>query len=286
MHSITDGIYYEDVYAGVVLGAVILPKGILFVDTPFRPDQARAWKSYVLTQGRGIFRILLNLDEHVDRTLGNRYIDLTILAHQATQENIANRTNIFKGQQPETGSEWEKYPEMIGARWTLPDLTYSNQMTLHWSDDKVQIVHRPGPSRGATWVEIPEKKVLFVGDAISEDQPPFLADADIPSWLEILSLLRRRKYQDYTIISGRSGPVSHEAIKVQQAFLRSIQGRLERLANRNAPPKNTAKMVTALLEKLTFPTRHETFYRQRLHFGLQEYYKMHYFQPDEAEQEV
>ena len=116
MHSINDGIYYEDIYAGVVLGAVILPKGTLFVDTPFRPDQARTWKSYVLTQSRGSHRILVNLDEHVDRTLGNRYIDLTILSHKETHDIIANRANIFKGQQPDTGSEWEKYPEMIGAR--------------------------------------------------------------------------------------------------------------------------------------------------------------------------
>lgn len=285
MHAITEGIFYEDIYAGVVLGAVILPKGTLFIDTPFRPDQARAWKSYVLTQGRGSNRILVNLDEHVDRTLGNRYIDLTILAHQETLNIIANRTNIFKGQQPETGAEWEKYPEMIGARWTLPDITFTEHLTLYWGDDVIHIDHRPGPSAGAIWVEIPDKKVVFVGDSVVANQPPYLADAYIPTWLDALSLLRRRRYQDYSIISGRSGPIPHETIKEQQALLRSIQGRLERLANRNRPPKDTVKMVPTLLDKMSFPKRYETFYLQRLQHGLREYYKIHYYNPDETVQE-
>lgn len=276
MHPIKEGIYYEDIYAGVVLGAVILPEGTLCIDTPFRPDQARAWKSYILTQSRSNHCILVNLDEHVDRTLGNRYIDLTILSHQKTFNTINNRTNIFKGQQPDTGSEWEKYPEMIGARWTPPDITFTNHLSIHWGDSTIAFDHRPGPASGAIWVEIPEKKVIFVGDSVIVNQPPFLAEADIPAWLETLSLLRRRKYQDYSIISGRSGPVPHEAIKSQQALLRSILGRLERMADRKNPPKNTFKMVSAIMAKLEVPKRYEKFFSQRLQYGLFEYYKTHY----------
>ncbi len=286
MHSITDGIYYEDVYAGVVLGVVIMPEGTLFVDTPFRPDQARAWKSYILTKSHGMHHILVNLDGHVDRTLGNRYIDLTILAQQKTFDIITNRTNIFKGQQLDTGSEWEKYPEMIGARWTQPDITFSDHLSIHWGDTAIHIHHQPGPASGACWVEIPERKVIFVGDSLIVNQPPFLAEADIPAWLESLSLLRRYQYHDYTIISGRSGLVAYEAIKSQQALLRSILGRFERMANRNAPPKNTVKMVSALLDKLDFPKKYDTFYRQRLQYGLREYYKNHFGNPDETGQEA
>jgi hypothetical protein len=35
MKAITDGIYYQDVYAGVILGAVILPQGSLFMEIYF-----------------------------------------------------------------------------------------------------------------------------------------------------------------------------------------------------------------------------------------------------------
>jgi glyoxylase-like metal-dependent hydrolase (beta-lactamase superfamily II) len=285
MLSITDGIYYQDVYAGVVLGAVILPEGTLVIDTPFRPDQARAWKSLLLSQSQGKFHILINLDEHVDRTLGNRYIDLPILAHHNTFQVIANRTNIFKGQQPETGSEWEKYPEMIGARWTTPDITFTESLSINWSKTIIQIDHRPGPASGTSWVEIPEKQVIFIGDSVLLNEPPFLAEADIPLWLESLSMLRRRKYKDYIIVSGRSGLVSNESIKSQQALLRSILGRLDRLAKRNAPPKDTAKMVPALMEKLDFSQKDESVYSQRLIYGLREYYKNHYENLDETAQE-
>ena len=192
MHTITDGIYYQDTYAGVILGAVICPQGTLLIDSPFRPEQARSWKSSLLTQSRGTHRLMVNMDEHIDRTLGNRYIDLTILAHKKTADVIKNRSNVFKGQNFETGSEWEKYPDTIGARWAQPDLTFENQLNLYWGDCEIRMVHRPGPAKGAIWVEIPSKKVIFLGDAVLVDQPPFLANADIPTCIENLNLLRTR----------------------------------------------------------------------------------------------
>ena len=71
-------------------------------------------------------------------------------------------------------------------------------------EPEIWIEHHPGPAPGAIWVEIPSKKIVFVGDAVVEHQPPFLADADLPAWIETLSVLRIPKYRDYTIVSGRS----------------------------------------------------------------------------------
>jgi glyoxylase-like metal-dependent hydrolase (beta-lactamase superfamily II) len=284
MHTITDGVYYQDAYAGVTLGAIILPLGTLLIDAPFRPEQARSWKSVLLTQSRGTHRLLVNLDDHIDRTLGNRYIDLTTITHQYTSEAIDNRANIFKGQTYETGSEWEKYPETIGARWTMPAITFNDHLQLHWGEDEIHLDHRPGPAEGAIWVEIPSKKIVFVGDAVLANQPPFLENAKIPAWLESISILRKRKYRDYTVVSGRSGPITAEDVKAQQALLRSIHGRIERLANRNAPIEETEKMIPALLEKLEYPNKQETFFTQRFKYGLHHYYSTHY-NPEETNSE-
>jgi len=285
MHTITDGIYYQDTYAGVVLGAVILPQGTLIIDSPFRPEQARSWKSSLLTQSRGTHRLMVNMDEHIDRTLGNRYIDLTILAHKKTADEIKTRSNIFKGQNFETGSEWEKYPDTIGARWAHPNLTFENQLNLYWGDCEILLEHRPGPAKGAIWVEIPSKKVMFLGDAVLVDQPPFLANADIPTWIENLSLLRTREYSNYTFISGRSGQITEDGVKAQMAMLKSIQGRLDTLAKRNSPPEGTEKMIPSILSRLDYAQKYEPYFTQRLQHGLHQYYLKHYSQdevsPDE-----
>jgi len=46
----------------------------------------------------------------------------------------------------------------------------------------------PGPSSGAIWVTVPDDKVVFLGDAVLKNQPPFIAHADLPAWIEALEL--------------------------------------------------------------------------------------------------
>jgi len=276
MKTISAGFYYQDAYAGVILGAVILPHGTLLIDSPLRPEEARSWKSIVLTQSRGTHRLLVNLDSHIDRTLGNRYIDLTILSHDKTAEEIENRSNIFKGQTNGTGSEWENYPETLGTRWTGPVITFNNQLLLHWGNHEIHLDHRPGPTPGAIWVEIPSEQIVFIGDTVVVDQPPFLAQADIPLWLETLSELRSRKYKNYAIISGRSGHITQEEVKIQQALFKSILGRMDTLARKKSPPEDIEKMIPTLMSRWNIPQKQKAFYKHRLRHGLKQYYIEHY----------
>jgi len=53
----------------------------------------------------------------------------------------------------------------------------------------VKVEYHPGPATGASWVILPELQIVFVGDAVLRNQPPFLANADLPTWLDTLSLL-------------------------------------------------------------------------------------------------
>lgn len=276
MQSITDGIYYQTAYAGVTIGAVILPSGTLLIDSPLIPEEACSWKSIILTQSRGTHRLLVNLDEHYDRTLGNRYLDFSVLAHKYTADAFENRSNVFKGQNYETGSEWEKFPELIGSRWIQPNLTFEDHLSIHWGNHEIHLDHRKGPARGAIWVEIPSEKIVFIGDTVVENQPPFLANANLVAWIESLEVLKSRNYKDYTIISGRSGLITVDIVREQQAMLKNLSGKLENLSKREAPPDETRKLIPGLLSKYQYPKKLDVFYTKRLQYGLQQYYLKNY----------
>jgi glyoxylase-like metal-dependent hydrolase (beta-lactamase superfamily II) len=276
MQTITKGFYYQDAYAGVTVGAIVLPQGTLMIDSPLRPEETRSWKSIILTQSRGTHRLLVNLDSHIDRTLGNGYLDITTLAHDDTAKEIKTRSNVFKGQTTETGSEWEIFPETLGTRWADPIITFKNHLILHWGSYEIHLDHRPGPNTGSIWVEIPSEEILFIGDTVVVDQPPFLAKANIHLWLDSLSLLLSRKYRNYTIISGRSGEITGDDIKKQQILFKSILGRMETLARKNNPPEDTEKMIPAILSKWKIPHKKSQYYTQRLRHGLVNYFIRHY----------
>ena len=282
MQAIASGIYYESNYPGVTLGAVIMPRGTLMIDAPLRAEDARTWKSVLLTQSRGTHRLLINLDGHPDRTLGARYVDCTVVAQNNVLETFNNRTSVFKGHPIGGGAEWENYPEISGTRWMLPSLTFSDSMVLQWgesyegSDSEIIIEYHPGPSDGAAWVIIPSQKVVFVGDAILLDQPPFLEMSHLPSWINTLSILRSPGFRNYTIVSGRGGPVSIDYVREQHEQLKILHKKLETFVEKGVLFENIEKMANPFLEKLTYPPALHNIYKQRLHHGLERYYQRHY----------
>lgn len=275
MHQIKNGIYYEDAYLGVTLGALVYPHGTILIDAPIRPEDGRAWRSALLNLRGGAIRLLISLDAHLDRTLGARALDCTIVAHQKTAQIFRNRPTIFKGQSGESGAEWETYLDAIGTRWALPDITFTHTLNLHWGASEIVLEHHPGPAPGAIWVILPEEKVVFVGDAVTPNQPPFLASADVEEWLNTLAILDKG-YRDYTIVSGRGGPVEIAAVREQIRYLKLIVKSLERIAKRNPPPEATEKLIPTLLSELTFPKEQYEQYAQRLRAGLYQYYIRRY----------
>lgn len=275
MQQIARGIYYEDSYLGVTLGALVFSHGVIMIDAPLRAEDARSWRSALLNQRGGANRLLINLDAHPDRTLGARAMDTTILAHAKAALVFRTRPTIFKGQTVESGAEWETYNDAIGMRWATPDITFSQQMALHWGGPEVILEHHPGPAPGAIWVIIPAERVIFVGDTVVVDQPPMLANAEVKPWLESLEQLQE-SYRDYVIISGRGGPVVGDLISSQQSFLSSVEEEMDRLVGQNATPEATEELISSLLSGLSFSGERREQYVQRLRYGLYQYYSRRY----------
>jgi glyoxylase-like metal-dependent hydrolase (beta-lactamase superfamily II) len=267
MQQIDRGIFYENSYLGVTLGALVFSHGVIVIDAPLRLEDTRSWRSAIINQRGGSNRVLVNLDAHPDRTLGSRALDCVIIAHAKAAQVFRSRPTIFKGQTVETGAIWETYTDAIGMRWASPDITFTHRMSLHWGGPEVVLEHHPGPNQGAIWVHIPDAHVLFVGDAVLVNQPPFLAHADFNSWLESLDLLLS-SYRNYTIISGRGGPVTQEDIRLQYEFLREVIDAMERLSKTSLTPEAIQDLVPALLSRYSFPAELRELYSVRLRYGL------------------
>jgi glyoxylase-like metal-dependent hydrolase (beta-lactamase superfamily II) len=282
MQQITPGIYYESNYAGVTLGAIIQPHGTIMVDSPLRAEDARSWRGALSNLSIGSNRVLINLDAHLDRTLGSRALDCTIVAHQFTAQVFRNRPSVFKGHSNDSGAEWEVSNDVFGTRWAIPDITFSDRLDFQWGGPDIVLEHHPGPTSGSIWVLIPSADVVFVGDTILPDQPPFLASADLNSWIESLALLNK-SYKKFTVISGRGGPTNSEIIRDQLKLLKKILNGLERLAKKDSPPEKTESLISGLISGMSLPSKRREHYIQRLRHGLYYYYSQHYQQFDTFE---
>ncbi|MCQ3936686.1 MAG: hypothetical protein DPW18_06525, partial [Chloroflexi bacterium] len=162
MQEITKNIYIEDQYPGVTLGVIVTPRGLIQIDAPPSPEEARSWRASLMNLGGGMERVLINMDAHPDRTLGARAMDCTVIAHEKTANIFRTRPSTFKAQGEETGADWESIPGLGSVRWAPPEVSFSDQMTLHWGDSPVLLEHHPGPSNGSIWVRLPQEKIVCV----------------------------------------------------------------------------------------------------------------------------
>jgi len=276
MEAIAENVFIEEQYPGVLLGVIRQPRGLMQIDAPPFPEDGRAWRASLMGISSGHDRLLINLDAHPDRTLGARAMDCTVLAHEKAAQLFNNRPAAFKPPSEETGAEWESLPGMSGIRWAPPEISFTKEITLDWGSVNVYLEHHPGPSLEAIWVILPEEKIVFIGDTVLKNQPPFFMNANIPAWLEALELLQSDEYNGYTIISGRDGEVSNIFINHQIKFLKETLKRLDKLAARKSAPDATQSLIQPLLKRLRFAAaRHEQF-AQRLRYGLRYYYTRNY----------
>ncbi|MBE0698985.1 MAG: hypothetical protein IH586_18865 [Anaerolineaceae bacterium] len=281
MQELAPHVYIETAYAGVTLGAINWSHGLILIDAPFRQEDARSWRSAQLNLGGGVDRMLINLDAHFDRTLGARAMDCIVVGHDKMAEIFRNRPTTFKTSGTETGAEWELYNGLGSIRWVPPEITFTNRLIIHWNEDPLTLEHHPGPSSGAIWAVMPDQRVAFVGDALMPEQPPFLASADLPSWIRALQPLVTAEYQDYLLVSGRDGLVARQQVQRQIHYLEKIYTMLENLGNQKAPASETEQLVPGLLEDFDIPLQREIQYRQRLVYGLHHYYVRHYQHQEE-----
>ena len=274
MRQIQRGIFFEDSYLGVTLGGLVFSHGTIMIDAPLRIEDVRSWRSMLLNQRGGSNRLLVNLDAHPDRTLGARSLECAVVTHQKAANVFRSRSSIFKGQNMEMGAVWEDYEDAIGLRWAIPDITFSDAMSLHWGGPEVLLEYHPGPSIGAIWAIIPEEKVIFIGDTVVLDQPPFLAEAEIPAWLETLDHLLDG-YRDYIIINSRNGLVTVEQVQAQKAYLLNAQQLIQEYIETKEQPAAMEELIPQLLDGLNFPNRWREKYQQRLRYGLYQYHSHH-----------
>ncbi len=276
MHEIAQGIYLETGFIGVTLGAISLPHGLLLIDAPPRPEDVRSWRGGLLNLGGGVERMVVSLDAHIDRSIGARAMECTVVAHEITCDIFRNRPTALKFQDVQTGAEWELCNGLGNIRWTPPDISFSQRMLLYWDDEPIALDHHPGSHEGAVWVGAPAAGVVFIGDAVIPGQPPFLSNANLPVWIDALKSLLAPPYQNYLMVGGRTGLVTAQQVQEQISLLTEMHEALEDLAAHKAAPEATETLIPRFYRNLIIPEGREELFKNRLRWGLLHYYQRRY----------
>ena len=262
MRKLARYVFLENEYVGVHVGVIKVDDSLLLVDVPLLVDEAREWLNVV--SGKGRPRYLTLLDSHPDRVLGAINYDIPIIAQYRTMVEMLGWSDTFKGGAHPIGADADQLKRIVGVQKVVPDLAFSNEMSLFLNELELTFLHRPGPRDGSTWLLIPSTKVAFVGDFVTVSQPPYFGAADIDRWLKGLDELRHSPLEEYKIISSRDGLVNRDDINNMARFIRKIPLRLKDLTGGDDDEKIARKQASALLKSYALPAVYEDVAHTRL----------------------
>ena len=270
MRTVASGVYLNSKFPGVSVGAVASRGRLLLIDAPIRVEDAREWISQLGEKGKP--RSMALLDHHPDRVLGARGLDLPILAHDETRLVMNAWPDTFKGGSRPIGAEADRLKRISGVSKAVPDLTFSTEMSLHLEGREIFLLHRPGPTKGAIWVVVPDARVVFIGDAVWLDEPAYLGDADLAAWQTTLQQAARGPYKAFTLVSSRDGVIERKALAQMSAWLARVEQRLRKVKPRPDLTESTASLATALLRSYKIPSTRREHAHLRLQVGLERLY--------------
>jgi len=174
-------------------------RGTVVVDTHVTLEDGKALKDMAVeaSGGRPILAVILT-HEHFDHIVGNQFFSCPIISTAAARRCIQEISS-------------ERLPE--GFVLTPPTETFTGEMSIHIGDMTLVLWSDGGHSPGELSVFIPEHGVLLTGDNVFNGRTPYVGDADVPKWLEVLTRLRAMGPE--VVIPGH-GPVGGKEILVRQ----------------------------------------------------------------------
>jgi glyoxylase-like metal-dependent hydrolase (beta-lactamase superfamily II) len=233
----------ETRWHGLATAAVLGPRGALCLDAPIQPLEADEWIAELHGKGAQRLAFVVQMDSSPERAVAVANLralpqagQLTLVAHQHTAEVMRTPPDSLRtGAVLATLGAGFQGGELALPPWVRPQVTFTERLTFHWDKTTVDLIHAPGVNPGALWVHVPQEKVLFVGDALTVDMPPYLGEADLPKWLEALARLRSAPgaLSSAPAAAGCPGPgaVLRLPARVQHRLrLRSSRRRISRAA--------------------------------------------------------
>ncbi len=197
--KVADGLYMLK-GAGGNMGVLVGEDGVLLIDDQFAELAGRI-RAAIGELGGGAPTFLLNTHYHGDHTGGNAEFGAAsiILAH----DNV--RVRLESGIQPMGGEDKPAPPE------ALPVITYSEEVTLHFNGEEIQVVHFPaGHTDGDSVVFFKNADVVHMGDDMFAGMFPFVdlsAGGNVEGLIRNLEVILGRIGKKTKLIPGH-GPLS------------------------------------------------------------------------------
>ena len=250
MHRLTDNVYAEDGYLVATVGFLVTREGVVLMDTPMCPTDAREWGARA--EAHGDIRYIINLEHHRDHIIGNTFFPGTVIGQAGTAERFMRSIVSAEAVRGFLAKLDPKGADLL-ANYTPrpPSIVFDEHLTIHLGDHTLDLRHAPGHVPNGTWVYVPQERTVFTADNIINGAPPFFHSAVPSGWLQTLDALAGLDIQH--IVPGHGAPCGPEAIGQVRAAVTSVIDEVRR-GLQAGWSREEAQDRILYIDRYTYPT--------------------------------
>ncbi len=276
MDKLNNYIFVSSAYRGVTVGAIVTPAGVICVDAPMLPADARDWRAQIASVTPAPIRYIVNTDGHRDRVLGQQWLGGVVIATEATAEKMRSYGDTFRQQVADFlshhGAPGAAEEIMLNLKVIQPQISFTHRLILHAGSPRVEVWAVGGANPGSAWVVVPDAGVVFAGDTLTLDAHPVMSESNTQLWLERLAELRKPTFPAKKIVPGR-GPVARKAeTQVMSEYLRDVRSKIRALIRARKPKADVAIQVPTFLSRFPIAEGERERMQRRVRAGLEHVY--------------
>jgi cyclase len=270
IQEVAPGIFVETEYHGANVAFVLTGAGVILIDTPMLPSEALHWHGEIRRRTADDIAYIINTDHHRAHVIGNQYFPAaTVIAHdnawkelKGYGDNFRTRLlNMYRDRMPEAVEVWEKDLRII-----TPEVSFTSPTVLYRGNKELHLIPVGGHTPATTVVHFPQEGVLFAGDIVVTNRPPFLSQGSTAEWLAALTFLRRLDYD--ILVPGHGELTGKEATERMSEFLRLVRRKVRSAYRAGMGKADTARSLAHLIHHWPVPSFEKPKADRRFKAGL------------------
>lgn len=268
--EIAPDVFIETEFHGANVAYIVSGEGVILIDTPMLPNEARFWLSEIQERTDQNIIYIINTDHHRAHVIGNQHFPMaTVIAHEHAWKEMKSygdsfRTrliNMYRDRIPEAVAEWKKNLQII-----KPEITFTGRTVLFKGDKEIHMIPVGGHTPATTVIYLPNERLLFAGDMVITDRPPFLSQGNTKEWLQALSYLRKLGYD--VLVPGHGEPTGKEATENMSKYLRMVRRKVRGAYRLGLAKADTARSLSHLIRYWPIPPEEKPKADRRFKSGL------------------
>jgi cyclase len=253
--EIGEDILVGTAYYGANVGCVLTYDGAVLVDAPIIPSESRAWREALEEQTGAELAYMFITDSHPNHAIGSGFFGAPTIANERAYRGMARFTPTMRERVLDTFRDWapDIAAELADFQVAPPEITFDHDLTLYRGGREMQIVRLGGHTPASSVLFVADARVLFAGDLIVNNVPPFIGQGDSLEWLR--GLRQVRELQPRVIVPGHGPVAGIEVVDRLERFLLRLRDGVTSLTNEGRSKAEVATRMLYMLDEFEIEER-------------------------------